>query len=165
MISGHVPAGSGYMPLIHMGQLSQSGRFEQFDYGVVRNLIEYHQMSPPQYNLKNVTAPVAIYYAKEDFLTTVPEVQRLMKELPNVVHDFQITRDDFNHNDFIYGAYAPTIVYDEIVKNAKSVYGDTDAFPENIDQDAVVEEITEELVQDHVEQDTEEQTEEQTELQ
>lgn len=77
-------------------------------------------MSPPQYNLKNVTAPVAVYYAQKDWLTTVSGLQKLMTELPNVVHEFLITAEDFNHNDFIYGVRAPRLVYDEIVKNINS---------------------------------------------
>lgn len=133
-ISGHVPAGAGLFVFIHLGQLIQSGRFQQFDYGTIRNLIEYHQMSPPQYNLKNVTAPVAIYYAEKDWLTTVKDVRKLMNELPNVAHEFLITADDFSHNDFIYGARAPEIVYDEVVKNMKAVYGDDAQFNENVEE-------------------------------
>lgn len=44
------------------------GRFEKFDYGREKNLEFYGSEIPPEYDLKNVTAPVALYYGKNDLL-------------------------------------------------------------------------------------------------
>lgn len=37
-----------------------------FDYGLSRNLRLYGQKKPPPYNLKNIAAPVALFYGKGD---------------------------------------------------------------------------------------------------
>lgn len=104
----------------HYGQNSVAGEFRKFDFGRLQNLIRYNSISPPIYDLKAVTAQVAVYYAKNDWLTVVKDVQRLVAELPNVVHDYLLPHDAFNHVDFISGVDAPRLVYDEITKTMKS---------------------------------------------
>jgi hypothetical protein len=59
------------MQMQHYIQLTKSGKFEQFDYGVAGNLIHYNLSTPPQYNLKRVIAPIYLYHASQDLL--VPE--------------------------------------------------------------------------------------------
>lgn len=49
-------------------EISFSGHFRQFDHGVLNNLDIYNEPAPPDYDLTLVTAPVAIYYAKNDWL-------------------------------------------------------------------------------------------------
>lgn len=44
------------------------GRFEKFDYGPEKNMVVYGSEIPPEYDLKKVTAPVALYYGKNDLL-------------------------------------------------------------------------------------------------
>lgn len=124
VIFGHLvlfqPAGTGVNVLAQMGQWVNSGHFRQFDYGRIKNLKKYKRLSPPDYNLKNVTAPVAIYYSEGDWVTTVKDVQQLSKALPNVVKEYLIPHKYFNHFDFILGKDAPSLLYDEIIKIMKS---------------------------------------------
>lgn len=47
-----------------------AGKFRQYDYGILGNLNKYHEFTPPSYNLKKVTAPVALYYASNDWLSS-----------------------------------------------------------------------------------------------
>ena len=51
----------------HYIQLTKSGKFEQFDYGD-KNLKYYGSKTPPQYDLKKVTANIYLYHAAEDRL-------------------------------------------------------------------------------------------------
>lgn len=44
-----------------------------FDYGTRQNLITYNTERPPLYNVKNIIAPVALFYGKGDTLV-LPEV-------------------------------------------------------------------------------------------
>lgn len=44
------------------------GQFCRFDFGPRQNKRIYGSRFPPTYNLKKVSAPVAIYYAKNDIL-------------------------------------------------------------------------------------------------
>lgn len=54
--------------LVHYDQLHKTGRFGYFDYGKSGNLAEYGQESPPDYNIQNIKAPVAVFFATKDYL-------------------------------------------------------------------------------------------------
>lgn len=116
MYLGHSPAGSATDQLIHYGQEVNSGHFRQFDFGHKKNLIHYKNRSPPDYDLKNVRIPVAIYYAQNDWLATVKDVERLIESLPNVVQTYLVPHKKFNHIDFLWGIDAPTLLYATLFK-------------------------------------------------
>lgn len=48
-----------------------SGRFQRYDYGPSQNLVAYGQTVVPEYNVANVTAPVAIYHGLNDWCAAV----------------------------------------------------------------------------------------------
>lgn len=56
------------MQMEHYIQLTKSGKFEQYDYGEKKNVLHYGSSTPPQYDLKNVTASIYLYHAAEDLL-------------------------------------------------------------------------------------------------
>lgn len=116
----YMPNRVGFSQFLHYWQMVKTGRFQNFDYGRAENLVHYHQNSPPEYNLKNVIAPVGIYYGQSDLVTVVADTKKLIAELPNVVKEYLIPNRKFNHVDFIFGNDAPTLLYDEIVKTIKS---------------------------------------------
>lgn len=121
LIFEQVPAGAAVDQFVHYSQLMNSGRFQQFDHGEVENLKLYNQATPPDYNLSNVKAPVALYYAESDAVTVIYDVERLWKELPNVIKKYMVPHDRFNHADFVWGLDAPRIVYDELLKTMESI--------------------------------------------
>lgn len=47
-----------------------SGTFKQYDWGPKENMRRYHSKKPPEYNIKNITAPVAIFYGETDAFVT-----------------------------------------------------------------------------------------------
>jgi lysosomal acid lipase/cholesteryl ester hydrolase len=49
------------------------GKFQEFDYGPVKNMEHYGQSKPADYNVKNITAPISLYYGTGDLLIN-PEV-------------------------------------------------------------------------------------------
>lgn len=53
--------------------VSFSGKFQEFDYGPIKNMERYGQSEPPNYNLKNITVPVSLYYGMGDLIVS-PEV-------------------------------------------------------------------------------------------
>lgn len=59
------------MQLIHYAQEIKSNKFRQYDLGLLGNLKKYGQISPPNYNIKKIVAPVALYYASNDDLSAV----------------------------------------------------------------------------------------------
>lgn len=63
-------------------------------------------------------------FSDKDWLADFADVQRLKGELPNVIKDYQITEEKFNHKfnhmDIIFGINARTIVFDEILRTMKT---------------------------------------------
>ena len=115
-----MPAGAATSQMSHYGQLVNSGRFRQFDYGPFKNAIVYKRISPPEYNLWKVRAPVAIYHSQNDWLAVTKDVEKLVKSLPNVVHKYLVPHKQFNHIDFTWGIDAPFLVFDEIMSIMKN---------------------------------------------
>lgn len=47
------------------------GYFRKYDNGYFLNMVRYKRMAPPEYQLERITVPVALFYGKNDFLSTV----------------------------------------------------------------------------------------------
>lgn len=45
--------------------------FREYDYGAIENYVKYGSTSPPVYNVSTITAPVAVYYASNDYFAGV----------------------------------------------------------------------------------------------
>ncbi|ENN81602.1 hypothetical protein YQE_02011, partial [Dendroctonus ponderosae] len=109
------PSGLALQELYHYGQEILSDSFQQYDYGVVENLLHYGTPEPPTYNVSQITAPVAAYYAKNDFLASIEDVEKLLGELPNIADEYLVEillgaliaplnsykTEDFNAQEFI----------------------------------------------------------------
>lgn len=101
-IFGHYPAGSSFKQSFHYLQLVESNRFALFNYGKIRNRQLYGQDNPPDYPIEKISTPVALYYAKNDYLAMVKDVQMLCQRLPNVVEDYLFPYRQWNHISVIY---------------------------------------------------------------
>ncbi|XP_053678646.1 lipase 1-like [Anopheles nili] len=87
--------------LIHIGQLMQTKKFQQFDYrNYFTNMQKYNQGKPPEYNLSRVLLPVSLFHGTKDFITSTKDALRLKEELRNVKNYIEIP--DMNHIDFVY---------------------------------------------------------------
>jgi len=53
--------------------VSFPGKFQEFDYGHMKNMEHYGQSEPPDYNVKNITAPISLQYGTGDLVVS-PEV-------------------------------------------------------------------------------------------
>ena len=67
-IGHHTPAGTSAYTIIHYGQEINSNGFHAFDYGKDGNEEIYGQTDPPEYEIEKITAPVAVYWADNDWL-------------------------------------------------------------------------------------------------
>lgn len=65
------PAGSSVDQIVHYGQLVKSGKFRNFDFGWFKNIRVYGSLSPPDYDLSKITAPVYLHYSGNDWLSAV----------------------------------------------------------------------------------------------
>lgn len=108
--------------LLHFGQNLKSKHFRQFDYGRMKNYAKYKRSSPPDYNLKNIKIPIAVYYAENDPVIngdyTVP---MMLKNLPTIVKTYLVPHKLFNHYDFLWANDGAALIYNEILKTMKSV--------------------------------------------
>lgn len=66
--------------------------------------------------MNNIKAPVALYYAQDDWLADLKDIAVLSKSLPNVVHNYLVPHEKFNHIDFLYAIDVQKLVNDEVVK-------------------------------------------------
>ncbi|KAL6431824.1 hypothetical protein ACFW04_007359 [Cataglyphis niger] len=119
VILSHDPAGSSTKTLIHYLQALQTNTFRQFDYGPIRNLLMYNSAEPPDYNLTNITVPIALFYGVNDWIIDVSGVEKLSRLLPNVVDMYKVPWSKFNHLDFVWAKDAPILVYKRILELMK----------------------------------------------
>lgn len=96
-----------------------TGKFQQFDFGRDKNLKIYNSPDPPEYNLKNVTAPIYLYSASEDLLVDPRDVEKLENLLPNVKCYKKI--EDWNHMDMLLGKNARKVIYEKIVQSLNEI--------------------------------------------
>ncbi|XP_012542574.1 lipase 3 isoform X2 [Monomorium pharaonis] len=115
-IANNNPAGSSTKTIIHFAQGYKSSKFRQYDYGRVKNLYIYNAIEPPDYNLANITVPIALFYAENDWLSSIPDVKKLSSLLPNVVEEYKVPFSRFNHLDYLWAKDAPQLVYTKLLE-------------------------------------------------
>ncbi|XP_055716027.1 lipase 3-like [Phlebotomus papatasi] len=112
VIFAHAPAGASTKTLVHYAQeIHEKGDFKYFDYGRSENEALYGQPTPPLYNVTNISAPVALIYATNDWLAGPQDVELLYRKLPNPIGMFKVPFEDFNHLDFMWGLDVKRLVY------------------------------------------------------
>ena len=52
---------------IHFFQEENSGLFEHYDYGAMKNLETYGTIQPPQYNISEIQVPIGIIWSDNDY--------------------------------------------------------------------------------------------------
>ncbi|XP_062545372.1 lipase 3-like [Armigeres subalbatus] len=115
LIMQHIPAGAAVKQLIHYGQGINSGRFQQYDRGTLGNVANYGSTTPPDYPLRNITAPVFLHYGDNDWLAAVPDVRLLHRQLGNTSRLLRIPDKLWNHLDFIYAVGAKSLLYNRVI--------------------------------------------------
>lgn len=71
------------------------------------------QTTPPEYNPQNMHVPAAMYYGDKDFLADRTDVQYLLDNLPNIVHQKEFP--NWNHVDFVTGLNVHQLLYKDIL--------------------------------------------------
>ncbi|KAF2901553.1 hypothetical protein ILUMI_04631 [Ignelater luminosus] len=120
IIMGHSPAGSSVKQVMHYIQEIQSGKFRQWDYGLIGNKKHYDNTAPPRYLLYKVTAPVYLFYSRNDWVSAERDVLRLYGELGNVEERILIADSKFNHIDYLYAIDARELVYENVIIRLKA---------------------------------------------
>lgn len=121
VIIGHTPAGASSNNVVHYGQGIRSGKFRQYDHGIVKNLLRYRNHRPPTYELGNVRAKVALHYSLNDWLVEPVDIYKLRDNLPNVIAEVEVSDRHFNHFDFVWAIDVKKLLYNKMVAIMKSV--------------------------------------------
>ncbi|XP_026468936.1 lipase 3-like [Ctenocephalides felis] len=116
-IMNNIPAGASSRQFIHYAQLIRNKRFAKYDHGVLDNKDLYNSLVPPNYDLAQISCPVALYYGDMDNLATPQDVKHLSKELPNVLEVYRVPHDRWNHMDFLWAVNVKKLLYDRVVEN------------------------------------------------
>lgn len=58
----------GIKQILHFAQIIMTGKFQQYDYGIERNLVVYNNTNPPEYDLAKIIAPIYFYVGEEDVI-------------------------------------------------------------------------------------------------
>ncbi|XP_013194284.1 lipase 3-like [Amyelois transitella] len=116
----HYPGGGATKQLVHYGQLINSGKFRQFDHGVVGNVEKYGKISPPDYPLEKVRSKVMIFTADNDnFFSAPADRAKLIARLPNVVEVYNVPYPQFTHMDFILAKDLRKLAYPKVLEVLK----------------------------------------------
>ncbi|XP_036139605.1 lipase 3 [Monomorium pharaonis] len=120
-ILSHHPAGVSTKTIVHFSQEIISGKFRQYDYGCEKNMLIYNATEPPDYNLTNITVPIALFYSDNDWLADSRDVKKLYSLLPNILDLYRVPLPTFNHVDFLWGKDAFELVYRRLLKIMKKI--------------------------------------------
>ncbi|KAL7857141.1 hypothetical protein SRHO_G00160400 [Serrasalmus rhombeus] len=110
----HCPAGTSVQNMVHWSQAVKSGKLMAYDYGKAGNIVHYNQTTPPQYNVKDMKVPTALWSGGQDTLADPQDVAVLLTQLPNLVYHHHIKH--WEHLDFIWGLDAPQEMYNKMIK-------------------------------------------------
>lgn len=112
------PAGASIQQGVHYVQMMRNGGFNQFDYDDIEmNRKIYGSDTPPAYDLTKITAPISIYYSKDDSTATMENALKLIQQLKNIKSSYLVPIEDFRHADFTYSRYIRKAVYDKLIFN------------------------------------------------
>lgn len=116
LFAANSPCSISYKTYEHFLQSFRSNEFQFYDYGRSGNMKKYGVPKPPKYELANSTFPIAIFSGKNDYCCQPKDIQRLGKELPNVVEMFEVRHSKWAHLDFIAAKEAKSYVIPHVMK-------------------------------------------------
>jgi lysosomal acid lipase/cholesteryl ester hydrolase len=115
--------GTSWKTAVHMSQMIQTGRFQQFDYGFEeRNQRMYGTPTPPDYDLSKATLNVTLFWSTNDLLSNEKDVRKLHETLPTTTQMYLVPFAKFNHIDYLWAIEAPRLVNNKVFEILKSTF-------------------------------------------
>ncbi|XP_037526255.2 gastric triacylglycerol lipase [Rhipicephalus sanguineus] len=112
----HTYQGTSIKNLRHFVQIAKSKKFAMYDNGKVENLRNYGTVEPPEYPLKRISVPVALFSAVGDRVANPVDVADLVKTLDSVVVlDYVVPIRNFRHDDFILSYKAAVVLHQVMI--------------------------------------------------
>ena len=121
--ASHVPDGTSVKNMIHFAQGVQSNTFEAYNYSsAAENQKHYNQSLPPQYAIRTMTVPTAIFSGGEDWLADPTDVNYILDNIRNETLVFHKYIPDYNHMDFVWGLTANKLIYVDLLEQMKKYH-------------------------------------------
>ncbi|KAK0080852.1 hypothetical protein PV325_013228 [Microctonus aethiopoides] len=117
MLINHITDTTSTMVMNHFVQWMGSGYFRQYDYGILRNIIKYKRIIPPDYDLIGIKIPTAIFCGKSDAYVSLQACYQLYNLLPNKAGLFKVDDDKFSHLHFGLAENAHDLVYKKLLND------------------------------------------------
>ncbi|KAH1231000.1 Sodium/proton antiporter 1 [Glycine max] len=98
----------------------RKGTYSKYDYGKLKNLIEYGKFNPPKFDLSRIpkSLPLWMAYGGNDALADITDFQHTLKELPSPPEVVYL--ENYGHVDFILSLQAKQDLYDPMISFFKS---------------------------------------------
>nr|CAD7410796.1 unnamed protein product [Timema cristinae] len=94
-------------------------KYREFSYGMIKNLAIYGSLTPPDYDLSKITAPVFLHWSDNDWMADTGDVRELQSKLPNVKGSIRVPLATFNHLDYMWAIDVKPLLYDTVLENMK----------------------------------------------
>lgn len=118
----HVPAGSSIKQVLHYAQLIKNKDFRQFDHkSKTANIKAYGSEVPPSYPMHKIKVPIAIMHAENDWISSYEDVKIAIGKLPNVIDIYIVNNKKWNHQDYLWGKDAKSMVYNRVLELISNV--------------------------------------------
>ncbi|XP_026468891.1 lipase 1-like [Ctenocephalides felis] len=117
VIQKSFPGGSSAKQFDHFIQLVSSRRFSKFNYGPQKNLQIYKTPEAPEYDFRNITAKIFIYYGDNDYLITPKDVHQTASKIKNLQGMYRVQDRDFSHMDFLWANDCDKLLYTKVMKD------------------------------------------------
>ncbi|VVD03003.1 unnamed protein product [Leptidea sinapis] len=117
VITSHIPAGATAKAFFHFLQMYVNKRFERYDYGPELNRIRYSANKPPEYDLSQITVPIALFISDADWFSSVKDAINLRKKINSIDKFIVINRTlEFTHLEFVYGSRVNSIINKPVIE-------------------------------------------------
>lgn len=115
-ILSYFPAGASVRTPLHYFQNMIAQKFQTYDYGYDGNYEHYGQATPIMYDLKKITAPLALLYGANDLIVLKSNVLEMYRHLPNIILLEENPYKLLNHMDFQIAIDIKILVNDRIIE-------------------------------------------------
>ncbi|XP_049790123.1 lipase member M-like [Schistocerca nitens] len=90
-------------------------KLEGFDWGPKENIRRYGSEKPPEYQLQNITLPIASFVGRSDRYVSLEDAQLLSRKSSLNLGVFVMPPEDWDHFDYVANTQAPRLIYDRIL--------------------------------------------------
>ncbi|XP_049833848.1 lipase member M-like [Schistocerca gregaria] len=111
----HSFCGTSTMASAHYIQMMKSRKLEGFDWGPKENFRRYGSEKPPEYQLQNITLPIASFVGRNDRYVSLEDAQLLSRKSSRNLGVFVMPPGGWDHFDYVANTQAPRLIYDRIL--------------------------------------------------